>query len=131
MLSIIKSIFGNSDVISSGIDAIDKAFYTDEEKAESAHNLIALKSKIKIDTLNAYAPFKVTQRLLALMFTFCFLGVFIYSLVLLHLEKDIEPIFELANSFNLGYIMLSIVVFYFGGGFVEGVTGKITKKKEP
>ena len=130
MLGLLKSIFGSSDVVKGGIDAIDEAFYTDEEKAESSQELIALKGKIKIETLNAYAPFKLTQRLLALMFSCAFLIVFFYALVLLHLGKSIQPVFSLADSFNLGYIMLTIVAFYFGGGFVEGITRKIAKRKE-
>jgi len=61
IFGILGSILGNDKVMSKGMELIDDAFESDEEKRES-------KTKAKIDLLKAYAPFKVAQRYLALSF---------------------------------------------------------------
>ena len=46
--------------------------------------------------------------------------------VLFSLNKDITAIQDLITAFNIDWIMLTIVGFYFGGRVFEGV---INKKK--
>lgn len=121
MLGIIGKLLGSSDVIKSGMDLIDDMHTSTEEE-------IAAKSKAKTDLLSAYAPFKVAQRYLALMFT----GVFIFIMVngvigalygIVPLES-VEEAKRFANEMWLGEIMLTIIGFYFGGGLVESAKRK-------
>ena len=65
MLGVLASILGNGDVIKKGMDLIDDVHSSDEEMER-------VKAQAKIDTMAAYAPFKVAQRYLALMFTATF-----------------------------------------------------------
>jgi hypothetical protein len=74
----------------------------------------------------SYAPFKVAQRYLALIFGFTFVASYLMVLVLFFLNKDITAIQDLITAFKIDWIMLTIVGFYFGGGAFEGV---INKKK--
>ena len=74
----------------------------------------------------SYAPFKVAQRYLALIFGFTFAASYLMVLVLFFLNKDITAIQDLITAFKIDWIMLTIVGFYFGGGAFEGV---INKKK--
>jgi hypothetical protein len=74
----------------------------------------------------SYAPFKVAQRYLALIFGFTFVASYRMVLVLFFLNKDITAIQDLITAFKIDWIMLTIVGFYFGGGAFEGV---INKKK--
>lgn len=121
MLGIIGKILGSGDVISKGMDLIDSMHTSTEEE-------IAAKTKAKVDIMNAYAPFKLAQRYLALMFTAVFVFIMIngvlgslYGVVPL---ENVEEAKRFANEMWLGEIMLTIVGFYFGGGVVESIKGK-------
>ena len=121
MLGVISKIFGSGDVISKGIQLIDDMHTSTEEE-------IAAKSKAKVDLLGAYAPFKLAQRYLALMFTAMFIFIMangiigaLYGIVPL---ENVEEAKRFANEMWLGEIMLTIVGFYFGGGVVESIKGK-------
>ena len=118
MLSIIGKILGSGDVIKKGMDLIDDMHTSTEEE-------IAQKSKAKIDLLSAYAPFKIAQRYIALMFTAVFLSMFVLVLGMTLMGKgDIEAVKTIIGDFWIGEIMLMIVGFYFGGGLAESVRKK-------
>ena len=122
MFQILAKMFGSGDVISKGFDLIDNIHTSTEEE-------IAAKSKAKTDLLSAYAPFKLAQRYLALMFATAFLVSFVLVLSMtLAGEGDIEAVKQVLGDFYIGEIMLTIVMFYFGGGAFEGVAEKLKKK---
>ena len=107
-MGILSTIFGSGEVITKGLELID-SFHTSETEA------IEAKTKAKTDLLTAYAPFKVAQRYLALLFTFTFLGSFLGVLIAsLTGYADVDIIREVLAEFYIGEIMLSIVLFYFG-----------------
>jgi len=124
MIGILASILGNGDVISKGMELIDDAFESDEEKRES-------KTKAKIDLMKAYAPFKVAQRYLALMFGFTYLSSFFLVLGMTLYGSPVEHVFAVLEEFQVGWIMMAIIMFYFGGGMAEsfGNAGKKMKTK--
>ncbi len=123
MLGVLASILGNGDVIKKGMDLIDDVHSSDEEMER-------LKTETKIQTMQAYAPFKVAQRYLALMFTGTFLASFALVLVMTLMDKaNIPNIKQVIDDFYLGEAMLTILAFYFGGGMLEGVVGKVKSKK--
>jgi len=118
MFSILGKILGSGDVIKKGMDLIDDMHTSDEES-------ISAKSKAKIDLLSAYAPFKLAQRYIALMFTAVFLSMFVLVLGMTLMGKgDIEAVKTIIGDFWIGEIMLMIVGFYFGGGLAESVRKK-------
>ncbi len=119
-MSILAKILGSGDVVSKGLDLID-SMHTSETEA------IEAKTKAKTDLLTSYAPFKVAQRYLALIFGFTFVASYLMVLVLFFLNKDITAIQDLITAFKIDWIMLTIVGFYFGGGAFEGV---INNKKQ-
>ena len=121
-MSIFQKLLGSGDIVSKGIDLID-SFHTSETEA------IEAKTKAKTDLLASYAPFKVAQRYLALIFGFTFVGSYIMVLALFFLGRDIAEVQEIINAFKIDWIMLTIVGFYFGGGAFEGVMGQ--KKNRP
>ena len=123
MIGILTSILGNAKVIEKGMDLIDQVHTSDEEMER-------LKAETKIQTMQAYAPFKVAQRYLALMFTATFLSSFFLVLVMTLMGKtNIPDIKQVIDDFYLGEAMLTILAFYFGGGMIEGVVGKVKVKK--
>ena len=122
MAGILAKIFGNGDVIQKGIDLIDELHTSTEEE-------IIAKTKAKTDLLSAYAPFKIAQRYLAVMFTVTFLSCFVLVLgMTLQGQGDIEAVKSILGDFYIGEIMLTIVLFYFGGGAFEGAADKLKKK---
>jgi len=59
------------------------------------------------------------------MFTFTFLGSFLGVLIASLIGyADVDTIRQVISEFYIGEIMLSIVLFYFGGGAFEGVINK-------
>lgn len=123
MLGILTSILGNGDVIKKGMDLIDDVHTSDAEMEKA-------KAQAKIDQMKAYAPFKVAQRYLALMFCGTFLISF--SVVMgmtLFGEPNITAVKQVIDDFYIGEIALTIIGFYFGGGMLEGVIGKAKEKK--
>lgn len=121
-MGILSKIFGSGEVITKGLELID-SFHTSETEA------IEAKTKAKTDLLTAYAPFKIAQRYLAVMFSVTFLLSFVLVLGLTMADiGDIDAVRAVLSEFYIGEIMLSIVLFYFGGGAFEGVTAKIKNK---
>lgn len=128
MLQILNNIFGSGDVVKKGLDLIDEAWTSDEEKAENKVTIIQAKTEAKATILNAYAPFKLAQRYLAMMFTFVFLFIMMNGVLgALYGWVDMVAVQEakkFANEMWLGEIMLTIVGFYFGGGLAESIKKK-------
>jgi len=122
-MSILSTILGSGDVIKQGFSLIDDIHTSDEEE-------IAAKSKAKTDLLTAYAPFKVAQRYLAVMFSVTFLFSFFLVLgMTLVGEGNPSDVSGILNEFYLGEIMLTIILFYFGGGAFEGGVNAIKRNK--
>jgi len=118
MFAVLGKILGSEKVIGKGIDLID-SFHTSTEEE------IAAKTKAKTDLLASYAPFKVAQRYLALMFGLTYLTVFVIVMSMtLYGQGDIEGVKAVMGDFYIGEIMFAIVAFYFGGGAFEGVMEK-------
>ena len=122
-MGIINNILGSGDVIGKGLDLID-SFHTSETEA------IEAKTKAKTDLLASYAPFKVAQRYLALIFSLTFVFSYLLLLLLSLKDADITEVQQIITAFKIDWIMLTIVGFYFGGGAFEGVLDKHKKGKK-
>ena len=95
-MSILASILGSSGIIEKGFDLIDDMHTSDEEE-------IRAKVDGKIALLGAYAPFKVAQRYLALLFSFTFIGSFLLVLGLTMAGiGDIEAVKGVLSEFYIG-----------------------------
>ena len=122
-MGILSTILGNSGVIKAGMELIDDMHTSTEEE-------IAAKAKAKTDLLTSYAPFKVAQRYLALIFAFTFVGCFlmVMGLTLAGQVQGLSDVKVVIDDFYIGEIMLLIIGFYFGGGFAEGTINAVRKK---
>jgi hypothetical protein len=121
MFGILGKIFGSDKVIEGGFKLIDDLHTSTEEEIQA-------KAKAKTDLLSAYAPFKLAQRYLALMFTAMFLFIMangvvgaLYGVIEM---TNVEAAKQFAAEMWLGEIMLAIIGFYFGGGFADSVKRK-------
>jgi len=121
MLGVLSKILGSGDVIKKGMELIDDMHTSTEEE-------VAIKSKARIDLMNAYQPFKLAQRYLALMFGLTFLLSYVLVLgMTISGYGDPDAVTKVMDQFSINYAMLIILGFYFGGGAVEGFLEK--KKK--
>jgi len=121
MFGVISKILGSDRVIEKGLDLIDGMHTSTEEE-------IAAKTKAKIDIMNAYAPFKIAQRYLALMFGLTFLLTYVVVIVMtLSGHGDPKAVTEVMEQFSINYCTLVILSFYFGSGAVEGFLEKRKK----
>lgn len=123
-------IFGSDTIVNKGLEVIDELYYSSSEKAEDKAKAEKAKVTGKIDLLKAYAPFKVTQRFIAILYTTNFLLLFWMCIVLHFMGHDVSLLIDMANTFWLGEIMMAIIGFYFGGGFAEGFIDKRIQYKK-
>lgn len=114
MIGIIGKILGSDKVIESGLKLIDDMHTSTEEEVKA-------KADAKTQLLQAYAPFKLAQRYLALMFGLTFLASYILVLAMtISGQGDPDAVTKVMEQFSINYAMLIILGFYFGGGAVEG-----------
>lgn len=126
MFALLGKIFGSPKVIQSGIDLIDSFHTSTEEEIE-------VKTKSKVALLEAYAPFKLAQRVIAFSFTFVYLGCFglVLGFTLMDQAADADKIKQVLEDFQIGFAMLTILAFYFGGGAAEGLMAQRRNNNQP
>lgn len=129
MFGFISNIF-TPDTVNKTVDGIyngvDKMFYTDEEKAEATQKQIDTKLKL----LPLFEPFKIAQRIIAIIFTINFIlwvwvGIAIYLLI----PDKLDGYILLIATFNIGWIMMAIIGWYFTGGVIDSWRNKNEKNK--
>ena len=108
------------------ISGIDYAFHTDQEKAEESIKIAELNSKVLLALQDQFTPRSISRRILAFAFTFCFCSSFIISLTFACLDKThvVNNVIGLVKAYDLGWIMITVVIFYFGNYLVD----KLKKK---
>ena len=118
-LHLLGKLFGSKKIIEAGISGLDKAIYSAEEKADYHLKFLA-----------AYEPFKIAQRLLALLVISIYLFVFLVgSLFMLYggivdnetyvlISKDLLNL----NNETLAWAVITILAFYFAGGTVNSIS---------
>ena len=118
ILGALGKILGSDKVIESGLKLIDDMHTSEAEGIQS-------RAQAKAQLLQSYAPFKVAQRWLALLFGVTYVSCFILVLVMTLTGKgDASAVSEVMEQFSLNYSMMIILGFYFGSGAVEGVLSK-------
>lgn len=118
-MKLLSKIFGSDKIIDAGISAGDKLFFTNEEKAD-----------YRIKLLKAYEPFKLAQRLIALLVTAVYLFIhltaaimFVVSFWIEKAKEASEGLFTLNNE-SLGTAFAIIVAWYFAGGVINNIKKK-------
>jgi len=134
----IRSLFGGNqektlDMVGGIGEFIDESFHTDEEKSNAKIKLLDL----KIKWANATQGQNLARRYCAMAFGLNFIFTFQICVFLavygfftgIKVSKTIESIIGLASAFQLGYIMLTIITFYFGKEIVLHGRDMMANKK--
>ena len=124
MFGFIKSIF------SSKPDQVFEAAAGVGNQEKSQASFKALEYKLK--WLNATQGMNLARRYIAIMFCITFLlsfAVCLISAVIGHwlnvdTTKMINAVISLCDAFKIGWITVTIIVFYFGKGIAENVKAK-------
>ena len=133
MFGFIKSLFTSSpDKVfdaANGIGGwIDGQQFTEQEKSEA--NFKTLDYKLK--WLNATQGMNLARRYIAMMFciTFlfsfavCFISAIVGYWLNIDTTKMINAVISLCEAFKIGWITVTIIVFYFGKGIAENIGKK-------
>lgn len=118
-MGILSKILGTGKVVEEGFKLIDSMHTSTEEE-------IAANADAKVRIMESYAPFKVAQRYIALLFTITFLACFVLVMgkTLFGDVSNIADVRAVISEFWIGEIMMLIATFYFGGGLAESIKRK-------
>ena len=122
MFKFLGKIFNPKKLGDSIISGIDKSFLSKEESIDYFQKMLVL-----------YEPYKLAQRILAIMFSSAFLIVHVITAIthFYYTLKDFDSasIVNLYkyNNDSLGTIVLIIISFYFAGGVLEGTVKNLKK----
>ena len=133
MFGFIKSLFTSSpDKVfeaAAGVgNWIDEQQFTEQEKSQASFK--ALEYKLK--WLNATQGMNLARRYIAMMFCVTFLLSFIVCMSMLivgrwfgvDVTETINAVISLCEAFKIGWITVTIIVFYFGKGIAENIGAK-------
>lgn len=128
-MGLISKILGTDGVVEKAADGIyngiDAAVFTQEEK-----------SSYFLRLLKAYEPFKIAQRLLAIIIAVPYVTVYLVAAIMYGAGAFVEgdALSDAAsklkdmNRETLGPSFNIVGGFYFGGGAVEGIVRAATEK---
>ena len=118
MLGVLGKILGSDSVIKQGLKLINDMHTSTEEE-------IKAKTEQRVALMQSYAPFKLAQRYLALMFGFTFLASYIIVLTMtIAGTGDPDAVTKVMEQFSINYAMMIILGFYFGAGALESFQNK-------
>lgn len=116
MFGILGQIFGNEDTRDVIVNGVDAVVYTEQEKAEN------LKSFLKL-----YEPFKLAQRLLALIFAVPYALAWSVTFSMSLAGIKVPGAAEAMINGRMADIVAVIIGFYFLGGVMTGAIGRNKK----
>lgn len=115
-MNILARLLGSEKVIDAGLKGIDSAFYTEQEQAEALSKRMVLKGAL----LRAYEPFKVAQRLLALLYGIPYVIAW-FSMFIASFWVNVDQQFKFLVDSDMAMANLIILAFYFAGGAGESI----------
>ena len=115
LFSVPKIVDTAAEVVIKGTDMIDKAFYTDQEKAENSNKLMAFWLELQKLIANDTGFSAIARRFVAYMITGVFLFLVVMACAVWKFDKDwSEFILKTIDKTDLGYLMLLVGFFFFG-----------------
>lgn len=131
MWKIFSKLFASDKVVDSGISLIDKAFYTDEEKAEDKQRASDRKDQLIIDWIEASKGSNIARRFIAVLVTLLWVFLFVFgwavSQYAIWSEKLTIEKLKLIQEANAPYLeqatgaMMLVLGFYFAAPFMGDI----------
>ena len=102
-------------VADKGMSMLDNAFFTDQEKSDSAAKLYIGWLDMTKNLVNDTGISSMTRRILAVMFSFVFILLVVFSIGIYWYDPEWSAyVIKMIEDSNYGWIMLAIVSFHFG-----------------
>jgi hypothetical protein len=138
MFSWLGKIFASDASIASGLDMIDKAFHTDQEKAESLNKIIMHKDNILISWIESSKGANMSRRVVSLLVSGLWGCLFLFGWVSEQIAiwsgKLEKERLELMVASNAEYLdkatggMLLVLGFYFAAPYMGAIVGTAIEK---
>ena len=111
-----KVIEGAVDVVKSGVDIVDKAFYTEQEKADNNTKVMDVWLKLQMLLANDNSVSAYTRRMIAFLSYTIFFILVIFACVVYKVDPEwAKFIIETVINLQIAWIVLVITGFFFGG----------------
>ena len=144
MWKIFGKLFASDKVVDSGISLIDKAFYTDEERAEDKQRASDRKDQLVIDWIEASKGSNIARRFIAVLVTLLWVFLFVFgwavSQYAIWSEKLTIEKLKLIQEANAPYLeqatgaMMLVLGFYFAapymGDIAKGALSRFSGKSK-
>jgi hypothetical protein len=122
-----KALDTASDLAKSGMDMLDNAFYTDQERAETKGRIMDTWLSTQKLIAEQSTPTAISRRIIAWgVLSLVWLAVAVGMAVILmdgNIDK-INGIIGLLDSMQIGWAFVSIIVFYFGPHIMSAIGKK-------
>jgi hypothetical protein len=127
----VKGIFGTPEVITTvaagvktGFDMFDKAFYTQQEKAENGIKFVDIWLKLQMILANDNSIAAITRRFLAMAIVSNFLFLLTFAAMIYKVDKEWSAfILKIIIDGYLGYLVLAVIgtmfTFYGVGKYIS------------
>lgn len=113
--TIFKGRLSPDKVFNSIASGVDKLAFTTQERAEFNGKMADSMAQYAKDTMSESTIRSKTRRFIAIFLIINIMVIFWLCLGLSVFGIDISFILDLAGTFNLGLVFLSIIAFFFGG----------------
>lgn len=114
-----------ADTVKSGVSMLDNAFYTKQEKATNALKMTDMWLKIQKIIADENSIRSITRRILAwgiLVNFLIIIDIGVYLIIMGNTEK-VTALKEFIIDTKMGWMALSVVIFYFGYYGVQAIRG--------
>lgn len=131
LFAVPKIVDTAAEVVTKGTDMLDKAFYTDQEKAENNNKLMAFWLELQKMIANDTGISAAARRVVAYMITEVFLFLILMACIVWKIDKEwSEFILKTIDKTDLSYLMLLVGFFFFGFYAFGKYMGGVFQKKE-
>jgi len=109
----IGKIFGTSKSIKIQIEFIKSLDIPEEDKV-----------KLRLSLFEGYTSFKLAQRYLGLLIALTYVLMIVLTTAYHYIGLDYQGVISIVSAFEIGFVMLAVVGFYFSGGAIDSLRNR-------
>lgn len=129
-MGIFKGRLDLNKTVETAKEAVDKLFFTDEEKADQFMKMADKTVEFYGKTLEENTTRSKTRRWIAYMVIGVNVILAIIASVLFVLGKPYEGIIEIARAFSLPMAFITAIAFFFGGYYFKNIKLRSDRNKK-
>jgi len=118
-MGLLKKLFNSQDFVEKSLSGIDKAFFTKEEKSESAKKIMDAHTEFVKSSLAGSTVSSITRRYIAVAIMAVFLLLVLFAVVIYFFDKDYAGFVVQVIKEELGNLVLLVAGFYFGSYLIS------------